>query len=106
LYALFEVLISDYFSVFSDYAILEKPMVCFAYDYDEYVRTRGINHEYYEGFPGGILLNEDEAVDRIKQMDYTEECRKTAVFKTKLLSRGNNATEMCIATLAAKVMRS
>lgn len=106
LYAVSDILISDYSSVFSDYALLEKPMICFAYDYEEYVRTRGINHEYYEGFPGGILLNEDEVVERIKHMDFTEECRKTAAFKTKLLSRGDNATERCLAALAAKVMRS
>jgi CDP-glycerol glycerophosphotransferase len=106
LYVVSDILISDYSSVFSDYAILEKPMVCFAYDYDEYVRTRGVNREYYEGFPGGILLSEDKVVDRIKHMDYAEECRKTAEFRTKLLSRGDNATEMCIAALAAKVMRN
>lgn len=30
-----DILISDYSSVFFDYSILHRPMICFAYDFDE-----------------------------------------------------------------------
>ena len=34
-------LISDYSSIYFDFAITHKPMYCFAYDYDKYMSSRG-----------------------------------------------------------------
>ena len=36
-----DILISDYSSIIYDYAVLEKPLLCFGYDYDEYKKKRG-----------------------------------------------------------------
>ncbi len=50
LYMAADVLISDYSSAFFDYAILKRPMLCFAYDLEEYVqkpeRTKAFSEKY------------------------------------------------------------
>lgn len=99
LYAVSDVLISDYSSVFFDFAILEKPIICFAYDYEEYVRTRGLYFDLEKEFPGGVLRTEDEVIDKILNMDYLKMCKETSEFRERFVSRGDNATEMCITEL-------
>ena len=42
LYAISDLMISDYSSTFFDYSILGKPMLCFAYDLEEYKEKRGL----------------------------------------------------------------
>lgn len=102
LYAIADILISDYSSAFFDYAILEKPMICFAYDYDEYVAHRGLYFDLAAEFPGGILRTWDSVVEKVRKMDYLEECRKTALFRDRFISRGENATELCVNKLIEK----
>ncbi len=43
-----DALVSDYSSVFFDYSILGRPMICFAYDYDRYEKERGMYFDIRE----------------------------------------------------------
>lgn len=43
-----DALITDYSSVFFDYSITRKPIVLFTYDYDEYMRDRGMYFDIRE----------------------------------------------------------
>ena len=40
-----DILISDYSSIMIDYSILEKPIYCFAYDYQKYNKERGFAYD-------------------------------------------------------------
>lgn len=48
-----DVLVSDYSAIFMDYAILEKPMVCFGYDYEEYRPAGGCTWTWIRRCPAG-----------------------------------------------------
>ncbi|NGO10922.1 bifunctional glycosyltransferase family 2 protein/CDP-glycerol:glycerophosphate glycerophosphotransferase [Streptomyces sp. HC44] len=61
LLALADGLITDYSSVMFDYALLDRPMFFFAYDYEEYVYGgRGTYFDLLEHAPGPVVRNEDE----------------------------------------------
>ncbi len=102
LFKVADILISDYSASMADYSILERPILCFAYDYDEYREERGLYVEYSKEMPSGILRTEDEVIKYIKTMDYQKECEKTKLMiKDKLIHLGGNATEMCLERLFA-----
>ncbi len=91
-----DILISDYSAIIFDFAITEKPIFCFAYDYEDYAKNRGIALDLKKEFPGGIVSNEDDLLNRIKNIDYQKECKEVAKFKNKYIEYGGNATEKCV----------
>ena len=94
-----DVLISDYSSIMFDYSILEKPMICFGYDYDEYVKHRGFYFDLDQDLPNGIIRSDREVLDLIQSMDYKEQCGKTRELKDKYIMYGGNATDICLKAL-------
>lgn len=94
-----DILISDYSSIIFDYSILERPILCFAYDYDEYIRDRGSYVDLKKELPFSICKDETELLSKISTLDYLKESNKTATFKKKYLNYGGNATKMCVESL-------
>lgn len=68
-----DILITDYSSVFYDFASAKKPMLFYAYDLEEYINeTRGL-YVGMDTLPGPILQDNDsliEAIENIEQYDY------------------------------------
>ncbi len=64
-----DVLITDYSSVIFEFALMDKPMIFFAYDYDSYDMERGFYYPYKEFVPGTIAYSMDELVDCIRSID-------------------------------------
>lgn len=96
LYWVSDVLISDYSSAFFDFGLLAKPMVCFAYDYDEFEKNPGLIMNLKKEFPSGIKSTEQEVIEFIKSMDFIEEGKKTKAYIDSYLSRPENSTKMCV----------
>lgn len=96
LFKVSDILISDYSSCISDFCILERPIVCFAYDYDEYKEIRGLNIDFRKEMPSGVIETEKEVIDHILAMNYEEECKKTKAFKEKYTYIGGHSTELCV----------
>ncbi|MGL4688206.1 MAG: CDP-glycerol glycerophosphotransferase family protein [Fusobacteriaceae bacterium] len=70
LYLVSDVLITDYSSVFFDYAILKKPIIFYPYDYEEYKNDdRGFYFEYSEIVPGPIVYDEENLIKEIKKIE-------------------------------------
>ena len=66
LYLISDILITDYSSVFFDYAILKRPMIFFAYDIEEYRdNLRGFYFDFESKVPGPIVKTTDELIDEI-----------------------------------------
>lgn len=65
-----DVLISDYSSVPFEYSLLEKPMIFFAYDLEEYEEKRGIWEPYSTMVPGPVGRNTDEIITLIKKNQF------------------------------------
>lgn len=102
LYYVADVLISDYSSAFFDYGLLKKPMVCFAYDYEQYKQSTGLFIDLEKEFPNSIMRSEKEVLNFLKEMDYTQECKKAGAFCQRYVSRPHNATKICLDALYQK----
>ena len=97
-----DVLISDYSATIFDYAILERPIISFAYDCDEYGRERGFAMNIRKEMPGGISETEDEVIDRILHLDFEREIKAVKAFKGKYLTYGGQATIKCLEKVFGK----
>ena len=79
LYIISDMLITDYSSVFFDYANLKRPIVFYMYDFEEYRdELRGFYIDIKE-LPGKITKTETElieAIDNTKEFIYDEKYRK------------------------------
>ena len=77
-----DVLISDYSSVMIEFALLDKPIIFFTYDYDTYMsEDRGFYFDFKENVPGPVVYTTDELIAEIKNNDFDKnkifEFRKT-----------------------------
>lgn len=90
-----DILISDYSGIFTEFGIQEKPMFCYAYDYDDYIITRGLYFDVREDLPGGYL-NEDELLEYIKNGDRVEIMKKVDLFRSKYIQVYGHATDTCL----------
>lgn len=70
LYLISDILITDYSSAMFDYAILNKPMIFYLYDLEDYATNlRGMYFDIVKEAPGPIVYNNDELVDSIINID-------------------------------------
>ncbi len=58
--------ITDYSSLVFEYALLERPMFFYAYDYKEYVDDRGFYYDYESFVPGPICYDEEDLLNYMK----------------------------------------
>lgn len=92
-----DVLISDYSSIVFDYAIMERPIFCYGYDYDSYAVERGVYTDLDKLFSHGVLRTEDALLDAIAQMDYQAECDYTKKhIKEEYVATYGNAAEAAV----------
>lgn len=90
-----DVLISDYSGILVEFGVQDKPMFCYAYDFDDYVKTRGLYFDVREDLPGGYM-NEDELLHYIKDGDKNEIMKKVKIFRSKYIQVYGHATETCL----------
>ncbi len=94
-----DILISDYSAVLTDFAILNRPVICFAYDYDDYLKKRGTYFELDNVLPNKSCRSETEVLEQILNLDYEVEGRKTEEFRKKFIEFGGNATQQAVCAL-------
>ena len=75
-----DVLITDYSSVFFDFAHTKKPILFFTPDFNEYESTRGLYLEKND-LPGPLLYNMNDLVNGIKNLDEIERKFKNSYDK-------------------------
>ncbi|KAF0824987.1 putative polyribitolphosphotransferase [Cytobacillus firmus] len=68
-----DILITDYSSICFEYSLLDKPMLFFAPDVEEYISKRGFYYEYQSFIPGNLVKTTDALVERIVNNDLAEE---------------------------------
>lgn len=90
-----DVLITDYSSVIFDYALLNKPVVYFVYDYDVYQQDRGLYFELEDYIYGDTAKTSEELIDAIQNAKVLEDKRET--FMKKFMSKcdGNATRNTC-----------
>ena len=67
LYLISDFLMTDYSSVMFDYSALNRPMIFYTYDLDEYYNNRGFYFDFKEEAPGPFIFNTEELIDYLKQ---------------------------------------
>lgn len=73
LYLISDICITDYSSVFFDYANLKRPILFFTYDLEKYRDVlRGFYIDIEKEIPGPLLYTNDEVVDAIRNIDKIE----------------------------------
>ena len=86
LYLISDVLITDYSSVFFDYANLRRPMLFFTYDLEKYRSVlRGFYIDVEEELPGPMLMTTDEVIGALQNIEkvVTEYSDKYTAFCDK-----------------------
>jgi CDP-glycerol glycerophosphotransferase len=63
LYLAADVLVTDYSSVMFDYAVLDRPVVIYASDWDDYVRLRGVYVDLMTEAPGHVVTTEEDLAE-------------------------------------------
>ncbi len=81
-----DICISDYSSLVFEYSLLERPMIFFAYDLDEYYDWRGFYYEYTSFVPGPIMKDNDSMIEYIRNIENTFDRQKVIDFKDKFMS--------------------
>lgn len=102
LYIISDILITDYSSVFFDYAILERPMLFYMYDMEEYRdEMRGFYLDI-NCLPGPILKKETELVEAIYSLEEVNCGQKDSIklFNDEYNKMNDgNATERLVNTI-------
>ena len=86
-----DMLISDYSSIYFDYSILDRPMICYAYDYEKYVDKRGLYFDIRKELLGGAIT-EDELLYLIRKLPYEKAMNLVRNFRSTYVQNYGNAT--------------
>src|SRR5699024_945425 len=73
LYLISDILLTDYSSVFFDYAILNRPVLFFTYDLESYRdNLRGFYFDFEKEAPGPLLYDTGEIIEQIHLIENGE----------------------------------
>ncbi|MHA1436477.1 MAG: CDP-glycerol glycerophosphotransferase family protein [Promethearchaeota archaeon] len=79
-----DILISDYSSVYCDYLLLNRPVILYTYDYDEYINKRGIYYDHLEEIsPGPLVYSSKELLYTIKNIKEIQNQYKSKYVKVR-----------------------
>ena len=90
-----DVLITDYSSVIFDYLLVDKPLVYYAYDLEDYQGGRGLYYNFDDYCYGLVARTLDELVEAIRAEDMCQE--KRSEFRKKFMEAcDGHATEKTV----------
>ncbi|MGL6107353.1 bifunctional glycosyltransferase/CDP-glycerol:glycerophosphate glycerophosphotransferase [Romboutsia sp.] len=100
-----DILITDYSSVIFEYALLDRPIILFAYDLDSYVDERNFYYEYNELVPGPIVKTNKEIIDCIQSNKF--DFNKINEFKNKFFDfKDSNGTKRIVEFMRKEIKNS
>jgi CDP-ribitol ribitolphosphotransferase len=94
-----DILITDYSSIIYEYCLTERPMIFYAYDYNEFSdHGRGFYYNYQSFVPGPVAYTGEEVVRIIKEQEF-ELYRIKDFIQRNYIYTDRNATERLIELL-------
>nr|BCY23768.1 CDP-glycerol glycerophosphotransferase [Tetragenococcus halophilus] len=106
LFIVSDLLITDYSSVFFDFANLKRPILFYTYDLSKYKdELRGFYIDVYNDLPGPLLYTSDEVIDRIKNIKavmYEYEEKYKSFYEEFCALDDGKASERVIETVLEK----
>ena len=103
LYAIADALISDYSSCFIDYSILNRPMFCYAYDFDEYREKRGLYLDLETCLPCTVDKSEDVLLEHIKSFNYEAAVERTKKFHMQYAPYAGHASQAVVGAIIKRL---
>lgn len=97
-----DILITDYSSVIFEAALLNIPMLFYAFDLDEYISMRGFYYEYLSFVPGKVVYSMEEILSSLRNNDFNEE--KIKVFKQEFFDSFDGKSGKRVSDLIKKLM--
>lgn len=91
-----DILISDYSSIYFDYSVMDKPMLCFAYDYDEYQSKRGMYFDIRKELDCMDLDTEEKVINEVLSIDIEKRDVVTKKFRNKYVTSFGSATKQSL----------
>jgi len=90
-----DVLITDYSSVIFDYLLVDRPVVYYIYDREDYENGRGLYFDFDTYVYGRVARTQDQLVEAVKAGDMCEE--KRSAFRNMFMSAcdGNSTERTC-----------
>ncbi len=89
-----DLCISDYSSLIYEYSLMERPMLFFAFDLEEYFDWRGFYYDYSELTPGPVMTTNREMVEYIQHIEERFDSKQIRDFREKFMSAcDGHATE-------------
>ncbi len=76
-----DILITDYSSVIFDYALLNRPIIYFAYDLEKYRKGRGLYFPFDEYVYGSVASDTESLIRAVKQENMENEKRRDFIQK-------------------------
>lgn len=89
-----DLLITDYSSVAFEYALLEKPIIFYAYDMEEYRLTSGLMNNYENQMPGPVVKTTEEIIQAIKERKFNQQASKKFANDWNEYSTGNSSLNL------------
>lgn len=97
-----DICISDYSSLVFEYSLFEKPMIFYAYDYDDYCDWRGFYYDYSEFTPGPVVRTQEELFREIRDCGNHFDPSLVHAFRKRFMdSCDGHATERILSYMAA-----
>ncbi|MEG0291412.1 MAG: CDP-glycerol glycerophosphotransferase family protein [Anaerovoracaceae bacterium] len=93
-----DILVTDYSSLIFDYALLEKPIIYYAYDLKDYENGRGMYYDFKKYIYGDVVTNIVELTSSITNPNLCHEQRKEFIREFVAANDGK-ATQRTIETL-------
>ena len=96
LYAISDLMISDYSTCIYDFLLTGKPVLLFAKDYSIYEKERGLYVDFKNEFPNSICDNEDTLIQKIKKTIKGCDLKEYEEFLKKVvdIKRDRKATDV------------
>lgn len=93
-----DILVTDYSSVIFDWLLLDRPIIYYAYDKDDYQGDRGLYYSFDEYVYGKVACTKDELIDAIEKSDMMLDKRQA--FRERFMSAcDGKATEKVVKLL-------
>jgi CDP-glycerol glycerophosphotransferase len=73
LYLITDILITDYSSTMLDFSLLNRPILLFPYDLEDYKKSRGMYYDLEDIAPGPLLYNIHELINGIRNIENINE---------------------------------
>lgn len=81
-----DILITDYSSILFEFLLLERPIISYIYDIDEYIQDRGLFLSYDQLAPGPYVSTQEELIEKLRTVDDWFDIERTRKYREEFMS--------------------